>query len=339
MKQEKAALRRQMKFIPPYCPNEACAHHIPSKSGVKFYRSKGWANTVAPPYAMRRFRCVGCKKTFSYSSFKLDYRNKKKGLNHRIFELFICGSSNRQIGRVIGYSERLVRDRLKKMAQWSLVRHNELIRDVKISEPIAYDGLENFAYSQYDPNHIQQCVGSKSLFIYDFNFAPLNRKGRMSDRQKIVREQLEAQFGRYQPRAIRIATREIIKRIYAKWDQSVGSMVLLSDEHFQYKRAVKRDLKDLKIQHATISSKETRNYQNILFPVNHSDLLIRQHVGAFSRETICFSKTAPRMIQKFALFMVWKNFFRSLFVKEHVKRPEATVRTPAMELEIGRAHV
>jgi hypothetical protein len=174
-------------------------------------------------------------------------------------------------------------------------------------------------------------IGKESLFIYDFNFAPLNRKGRMSLRQKVKLKTLESQEGRFSPRAIRTKTRTLFERIYQKKAQQ-SSLVIYSDEHFQYERVVKQDLKHLPIEHVRISSKQTRNYKNHLFAVNHSDLLIRQHVGAFSRETICFSKTHERMVQKFILFLGWKNYFRKTFVKPHKRNPQTNTHTPAMNL-------
>jgi hypothetical protein len=110
--------------------------------------------------------------------------------------------------------------------------------------------------------------------------------------------------------------------------------VLFTDEHFQYRRVVQKDLRGYKILHKTVSSKECRNYQNLIFPVNHSDVMIRHHVAAFKRETIAFSKTHERMIQKFTLFMVWKNWFRPQFVKQQKHNPKANTQTPAMALGI-----
>lgn len=341
---------RQKCFQAPYCPNEACSFHLLDSQGGEipqpeaslkkrhlFYRSKGWAKTKSYPYLAKCFQCKHCLKSFRYSTFKLGYREKKKGIHSKVFHLFTTGASNREIGRRLGVSEHLVRLRLKKMAQWALLKHTRLTESLKIQEELVYDGLENFAQSQYDPNHIQQVVGKDSLFIYDFNFAPLNRKGRMSERQKLHRHFLENTYGRYQPKAIRIASRRIFQRIYEKRADLSNPLILYSDEHFQYQRALQRDLKHLKVEHVRISSQQTRNFQNKLFAVNHADLLIRQHVGAFSRETICFSKTPSRMIHKYVLFLVWKNYFRFQFVKKHKLREKAHQTTPAMDLGLAQA--
>ena len=330
------AIFKQKCFHPPYCPNEDCLQHT-SQPLSRWYRSKGWAKTQGFPYQVRCFQCRLCKRSFRYTFFKLSYRDKRYGLSSKIFRFFTCGVSNREIARQLRCSEHLVRIKLKKLAQWSLLRHSEMLHTLTIEEPIVYDGLENFAKSQYDPNHIQQAIGKDSLFIYDFGFAPLNRKGRMSDRQKRVRAELEMNEGRYHPKAIRTSTQAVFERLYKKRGDLTKPLIIYSDEHFQYERVVTRDLKQCQIQHIQISSRQSRNYKNHLFAVNHTDLLIRQHVGAFSRETICFSKTHESMIQKYILFSAYKNYFRPQYVKPHKRRPTANIHTPAMELGVARS--
>ena len=286
----------------------------------------------------RRFRCCECGRTFSMAQFFFEFRCKRRGLSHHIFAHFTAGLSNRQIARAISSSEGLVRDRIHKMATQSMLFHSKLTRDHQIQEPIAYDGLENFARSQYEPNNINQAIGSKSLFIYDFNFAPLNRKGRMSSRQKLNDEKLAQMLGRFPKSAIKFASYRLFERLAQKCSPANGTLKLLTDEHFQYRRAVRQlARRRINIDHATVSSKAPRTYKNILFPVNHADLLARQHIKAFARETISFSKTHVAMVQKFALFAVWKNYMRPQFTKRHKTNPLANVQTPAQSAGITKA--
>jgi hypothetical protein len=240
----------------------------------------------------------------------------------------MLGVSNRKISRVLAISEHSVRIRLGRLSQKALEFHHSKSGDLKISEPIAYDGLENFAGSQYDPNNINQAVGRNSLFVYDFNFASMNRKGRMSPWQKRRLHHIVSTNGRYNSKNIRVATCDILRRIYERRDKT-KPLHLLSDEHFQYRRVLREDLNLPNLIHQTVSSKACRNYQNILFSVNHADLLIRQNIAAFARETIAFSKTAGRMCQRYALFMVHKNYMCAQFTKKHSRRECANLKSPA----------
>lgn len=324
----------QAMWSPPFCPNETCAFHVGFPKTLAYKRKGRYRNRWGE--AFQRFQCSACHKSFSETCFRFDYRFKKRDstLSSRILRTFILGASNRAIGRHLYISEHCVRMRLKRMAKWALIHHGERLQKLRtLDEPICFDGLENFAGTQYDPNNINQAIGRDSLFIYDFNYAPLNRKGRMSDRQKLKRHSLEKNSGRYSPKCIRMASAIIFKRLLNMAGEQ-KKLSLLTDEHFQYRRALQRDLRPTNFEHLTVSSKATRNFQNILFPVNHADLMIRQQVAAFSRETIAFSKTPARMCQKYALFMIYKNYMSPQFTKQQVRRPRAHQQSPAEALGI-----
>jgi len=309
-----------------HCPVSKCL----STQIVKF----GFSKPILCMQGKRqqRWKCLKCFKYFSDNSSSFNYRFKKNddGLNAKILILCLNHVSNRQIAHLNYISEHCVRIRLDRMAKRALVFHESFLSGITICEAICFDGLENFAGSQYDPNNIHQAVGEDSLFQYDFNCAPMNRKGRMSPWQKLKNSKIEAAVGRYPPKALRTATVKILKRLLAKVTDK--SLCLNSDEHFQYKRAICSDLRDSKIEHRTVSSKACRNYKNILFPVNHIDLLIRNRLAAFGRQTISFSKTPGKMCQKFALFMVHSNYMRAQFSKKLKTRPEAHIKSPAQML-------
>lgn len=278
-------------------------------------------------HCRQRFKCNNCGRQFCTNSSSLNFRLKKNdlALNSKIFFFFVRGLSNCQIALILGLSEHCVRLRLDRMAKQAFSFQHNILEKAGLCEPIAFDGLENFAGSQYDPNNINHAIGAESLFIYDFNFAPLNRKGRTSVWQKKRLAEIEGEKGRYNPSAIRVATRDILKRLCKKTPR----LELLSDEHFQYRKVVEIDLKRERILHKQISSKACRNFQNILFAVNHADLMTRQRIAAFARETISFSKTAGAMCQKYMLYAVYKNFMSAQFTKKHVRRPNAHLQSPA----------
>jgi transposase-like protein len=305
--------------------------HCPHCGAAKIWQA-GLSRPVEAFYgrSRQRFRCAACLKRFAENFYLMSYRLKHPdpALNSKIYRLCIEGLSNRRIARFLYISPHCVRLRLWRLSRQAFSFQGDFLKKLKINEPICFDGMENFAGSQYDVNNLQQALGRDSLFIYDFNLATMNRKGRMSNWQKKRLKEIEQDFGRYNPSAIRLATTDLLLRLEKKWGEPTP-FVLLSDEHFQYRRVVKEDLRHLKIEHVTISSKACRNFQNILFPVNHVDLNIRQHVRAFSRETISFSKTHAAMCQKYMLYVVHKNYMIPQFTKIHVRRPEAHLKSPA----------
>ena len=270
---------------------------------------------------------------FSVSFFKLEFREHYRTLNQTIFKLFTSGCFSKcEIARVIGHSEHLVRDRVSKMARWSLLEQAHRTKDVSINEAVAYDGLENFSYSQFDPNNINHAIGKNTYFTYDFNFAPINRKGKMNLEQKLRKKELEEKYGKYPSNILRTTTRSLLGRLVNRCDG--GELVLYSDEHFQYKRAIERDLAKKSIVHKTISSKACRNFQNPLFPVNNFDIQIRQKSAPFSRETISFSKTSIAMIESFVLTIIQRNYMRPIFYNKQVRDQTIHKESPAMRLGV-----
>ena len=330
--QDEASIKRQLhresSFIPPYCPNPKCEHHFGSKG---FWQKNGTKKIKRFPYLSQRFRCKGCSRSFSYSFFFLEYQAHIWGKNEFIFTAHSEGKSVCSTARSVKHSECMVRSRKKKMSRWGLLKHAKFCENLQVEEPIVYDGLENFSFSQYDPNNINQALGKDSFFVYDFNFSPLNRKGAMTDGQKKKKRLIEKALGKYPTDEIRTTTRRIFKRLLEK---SNGPLILHSDEHFQYRRVVEEDLRAENIVHLKTSSKAVRNYQNPLFAVNYLDLQIRQESAAFRRETIAFSKHSIAMQESYFLYTLYRNYMRPKFFKKQTD--PLSRRSPAMRLGLTK---
>ncbi|NUM87565.1 MAG: hypothetical protein HUU37_00035 [Bdellovibrionales bacterium] len=329
-------LHRERAFRPPFCPNSRCEWHHPERhQGAARFQRYGTRRIRRFPYATTRFLCVSCGITFTQSRFELHYRQKIWGLNWRIFYLDSIGASKCEIARHVEHSEKLVRMRLIKMARQGLLIHAQRIQCLPIREPIVYDGLENFAFSQYDPNNLNHAVGKNSLFTYDFNLCPLNRKGRMSPRQKRRKAALEEKYGKYPKDAIRTSTTKILKRLLKKLPRKTPELCLFSDRHYQYRKAVEFDLPKKRIHHVTVSSKIARNYANPLFAVNNVDMQARHTRAAFRRETIAFAKHSVAMLESFVLYALHRNYMRPKFWGTHRSDPECSERSPGMEVGVS----
>jgi len=323
-------LQREAAFVPPFCPRFKCRNHQPEWARKDFWHKHGIVSLKRFPYAAQRFQCKDCFASFSASFFQLHYRQKVWGLNKLIWEYHQIGASKRATSRKIGHSERLVRTRLRNMARFAELKHAKFTESLRIEESIVYDGLENFSFSQYDPNNINHAVGKRSLFIYDFNFAPLNRKGRMSPVQKRRKRLLENRHGGYPKDAIRSTTKRIFERLLKRTKE----LTIYTDRHFQYARVVTEDLKDQSIRQIKVSSKIFRNFRNPLFAVNNVDLQARHLLAAFKRETIAFAKHEVAMQDSFLLYAVERNYMRAKFYGTHRCDPESAKKSPAMELGI-----
>jgi hypothetical protein len=193
------------------------------------------------------------------------------------------------------------------------------------SEPLVLDGFESFEFSQYWITHLNTVVGAESHFHYGTTVAELRRKGRMTNRQKRRRRELEACCGRPDPRAIQKSVAEVLSLVVPPGS---GELTLRSDDHRDYPRALRSLRPERRFRHEVTSSKERRTTSNPLFPANLLHLLFRHGGANHKRETIAFSKRNHAMLMRESVVRVWRNW-----VKHRSERRRRG--TPAMALALA----
>lgn len=253
-------LSDQFELIPPFCPNSRCDFH--KGTDLRFYVKNGFVPTHKAPFFNQRYRCKRCKIQFSSNTFKIDFRKKIISLSEPIVHYSMNGMSNNSIARRLKVSETSVRNRLRTVAHQALLFEKQN-RPPRLIEDVAYDGFETFTHSQYSPCYINTAVGKKSHFIYHNTFSPLNRKGRMSEEQKIKNLELIKKYGAYP----RDSIFEESCYIMSELSRIGADKQLFSDEHKSYARAYRAI--NCKLLHKAISSKQRRDPSNPLFPINH----------------------------------------------------------------------
>lgn len=319
---------------PPYCTNPHCRWHLPEVCVLEGRFTKEGSRPVTRyPYITKRYKCALCGKIISDSFFHLFYRDRTEPTYGEILNAHNTNKTKIATAQDLGCSLDTVLRRFRELAAQGLLIQAKKCAGLKVRESVAYDGIENFAFSQFDPNNINHVVGRESYFLYDFNYSPLNRKGRMSPAQVRKKRRLENQFGAYPKGDIRSATRRIISRLLTRAE---GDLLFHSDNHFMYREAIASLNDKERLVHFITPAKMARNFRNRLFAINHCDLLTRQRLAPFKRETIAHAKHSIAMIESFTLHMIYKNFLRSIFLKKHKRDPSANIESPAMRIGIER---
>jgi hypothetical protein len=167
------------------------------------------------------------------------------------------------------------------------------------------DGFETFEYSQYTPVHFNTAVGASSHYVYGFTDSELRRKGRMTARQRLRREELETRYGRPDPRSIEREMAALVALV------APGSspLTIRCDEHKAYPRAF-ASLNNRPLTHLTTHSKVARTAQNPLFAANRLDLWIRHASANHKRETIAFSKRRQSAIERLFILIVLLDYVK-----------------------------
>lgn len=305
-------------FVPLHCPRSDCAYHR-SRPGWRWSHF-GYYTRQCSPQRIQRFRCDHCKRTFSTQTFSTTYWLQRPDLQLKLANGTLCCSGYRQLARAHDCAPGTVKTQVSRIGRHALLLLEQNRPTAPVAEAVVIDGFESFAYSQFHPLYLNLVLGADSHYAYAFTHSPLRRKGRMTKKQRDRREELEAEDGRPDPKAIESGTRlalELAVRV-------PQPLTVRSDEHKAYPRALSR-MTGYAIRQEVTSSRAARTPANPLFPVNRMDLWIRQNGANHKRETIAFSKRHQAVVERATWLLVWLNLVKP-FSENHGGG------TPAMRL-------
>ena len=297
-----------MLTIPPFCPNAACKYHhpdsIPSSSRKKWYHKDGTYQPKHSSTPVQRFVCTSCGCRFSARTFSLDYGVKTHLPYRRIFDQLNSGSGIRAIARQLKVTDKVILNRIARLARQAIALLALLREHLTISEQIAADGFESFTGSQYYPNNIHLAVGKTSQYLYGIDYAHIRRKGRMTKAQKQRRARLE-QLWKAPPGDISRSFTRLIRHIsrYHRTPHE-GPLLLYTDEKQEYRRC----LTGVEwISQQMVPSTAPRTLNNDLFAVNYFDREIRKDQSNHTRETVQFSRDVNNAMDRLLMYSAYHN--------------------------------
>ena len=301
-------------FRPPHCPRRDCAHHR-TVAGFTYLRWGFFSR--ADGRRVQRFLCCSCGRTFSQQSFAFSYYLKRPELTVPIACGLVGGSAHRQIARTVGCHHSTVTWRARRLGRHGLLFHTLALRELQAREPVIVDDFDTFAGSQYFPCTLPTATGKDSWFVYGFAFARERRRGGMSDHQKRLRERLEARWGKPERGAVTSAFTSLIEglppseplHLVADDDRAIASAVrrlrrrraLALEVHPNPKRGPKGSRR----------TPAARARDAALFANDQLHRFLRHSEAAHRRETIAFGRSYSGLLDRLALFAVWRNFVQA----------------------------
>ncbi|MDP7021585.1 MAG: hypothetical protein QGH30_04440 [Candidatus Krumholzibacteria bacterium] len=230
--------------------------------------------------------------------------------------LKICGGmAARQIARDLEVAPSTVDRHIERLGRHCLLFHRNLMQDYQLQGDLVIDGFETFELSQYFPFHHNLAVEAETGFFLSFTDSELRRKGRMREDQKSRRGELEAQWGRPDPKAVEKGVRELLEDVLA----GESRVVIRSDDHRAYPRAMWGI--SCSIEHQVTSSKDYRDRHNALWEINLLDLLLRHSNANHRRETLAWSKRRQNSSLRLAILLVWRNYLKKRWEKGKRETP------------------
>ena len=305
-----------MSFTPPFCPHRHCpTHRIGFAAPSPWFHRRGTRPTqVVGPVPV--FSCLVCRRGFSHRTFGIDYWTHRTVDYHDIQNLLVGGSGLRQSCRTLGVSPRLLANRHTRLARQSLALQAQFLQDFRLRESLVFDGFESFVYSQFFPDNLNLLVTSASQFVLGFNAAVLRRKGRMTDRQKVQRTEIEKGYRAPGNDIYRSSLEMLNFGCQIAFESRALPIHIFSDEHHEYARALAQLQlfaqwrEEGLLVHSTTSSKAARTLDNPLFPVNYLDRQLRKDLAEHVRETVRFARRLEFSLERAAIHLVHHNFFK-----------------------------
>jgi transposase-like protein len=315
-----------VRFQPRSCPRPDC----PSRSsGHHRWCCKGGFTRACDGRTVQRFLCLECNRTFSTQTFRVDYRLKKPQLNHALFGPFISKVTHRQAARVIGCSRGTVAHRLRLLGKhcrdFHLWRLSRTAERGGISGKFQLDELETYEHSRrLAPVTVPVLIERSSYFVVDFHAAPLPCRGGLSEADRLRKAERERAHG-----VRKSGSREAVTKCFetlAAFHAPSGPVHMQTDRKSTYPGILKRRF-GTRVLHRRHSSTEKRNYENPLFPINHTLAMLRDGISRLVRRTWAASKLRQRLEFHTWIWIAWRNYIRGVTNK-------APATSPAMALRV-----
>ncbi|MEM8713509.1 MAG: hypothetical protein AAGG01_21400, partial [Planctomycetota bacterium] len=309
-------------FEPPRCPNPRCTQHAHPTPG--FYVRRGYFRARCRPHPTPRFQCRVCHKWFSRQTFRADYHDRKPHLNVAVIQFLCSGVGFRQTARMLGLTRNNLEAKARKIsrnARWLDQNLKERAAALDVERPSAepleihFDEFETYETRRNTrPLSIAVAIESHTRFLIAASAAPIRPRGKMTAARKAAIEAEDQRFGPRKDRS-RLSCRWAF-RAARRLRPKCTSVVLRSDEKSSYPGLLRRAFRGVSIAHLRTKSVAPRNEANPLFPINHTEALLRDLVGRLRRESWLVSKQRTFLNLHLSLYAAWRNWVRPRFNHE-----------------------
>ncbi len=297
-------------FQPPRCPNRQCRQHHDPKP--RFCRRNGFYRASCRPRPIQRFLCRTCGRGFSRQTFRMDYRDHKPHLNAPLVRLLVSGVGFRQSARQLNLSLTCTQLKFRKIARHLRRLDLNLRGSLPPGSSLQFDEFETYEGERNTrPLSVPFLIEGKTRYVLWSEAAPIRPRGRMSEKRK---QAIQASERRHGPRKD-LSARGIRRTMQRGADvaKHLTFIVLHTDEKSIYPGIAREVFGESRLVHVRTNSKVARDTLNPLFPINHSEAMIRDLTGRLRRDSWLTSKLRRYLDLGLALWGTWRNYVRRRF--------------------------
>jgi hypothetical protein len=253
---------------------------------------------------VQRYRCGGCRRSFSSATFDVCYRQKKRQFNRPIFELLASTVSQRRCAYLLRLNRKTIKRKFLFLGRQVLVklwRHN-------LSLPpaceIEFDDLETFEHTKCKPLSVTLAVECHSMRILGFGVASMPANG------PLARKAMK----RYGPRADDRSKSRKLLLATLKGLTSTQELIIKSDQNPHYVEDVKHFFKDvphIRFKSRRGSSTGQGELKKVgfdpLFSLNHTCAKLRADMNRLLRRTWSTTKSIEGLRMHLAIVSLYHN--------------------------------
>lgn len=291
-------------FVPPRCPNRTCAMHTAPKG--KFFERRGSYAVKCRPHPVPRYRCRVCHRGFSFQTFRVDYRDHRPHENARLFELLTSGVGLRQSGRLLKMNVGVIQRKFRKLGRAMRRLNRNLLHELPTGRVLLLDEFETYETSGICPVTVPVLIDGASRLVLAHGAAPIRRSATKGSRRDRWLQRFEKKHGRRRDKS-----RRCLQSLLRRCKQLLGGKpaTLLTDEKPMYASLIRRVFTN-SVTHVTVSSRRPRATWNPLFPINHTEAMLRDNCGRLRRRSWLLSKKARYVRCHLHLFAAYRNWHR-----------------------------
>jgi hypothetical protein len=268
-------------------------------------QSRGTFVRKADGKRFRRFYCVQCACFFSTATYLRCYRQKKRCLNKRIFQLLCSGVSQRRIARILKISRTTVVRKLLYLSDVSKAENFRMLVRMPKVESLQFDDLETIEHTKLKPLSVAIAVEKSERKILGFTVSQMPAKGLLAakSRKKYGRRRDERGQG----------WTELFERISPMVKHKAR---IETDENPHYAQYVRRwcptaEHVTYKGQRGSVAGQgELKKIKfDPIFSINHTMAMCRANINRLFRRTWCTTKRPDRLAAHLELYVYYHNRF------------------------------
>lgn len=296
-----------VEFVPPFCPRKDCKNTY--DPAPDFWRPAGFHRNNAKDIDVPRFFCLGCRRSFSVQTFRIDYCDQKPQLNAQLFDRRIQSGGIRETARRLPISRRGLVQKMRKIERQLRLLHENMLGPFRGDAEFSFDELVTHERDRVTgPLTLPILVETQSHFVVDALSRPMAPMQRNSPRRKARIARHEAVHGRRRSEE-RMAVTQVLRTLEPHVARQ-RLLVFRTDQKALYPGVLKEVFGVDRVLHAQFSGKPCKAPKSPLFQINLAAAMVRDLEPRLRRRSWLAAKSSFWLNHSLASFVIYRNCVR-----------------------------